>query len=255
MARRPWLLLALVAAAVLAPPAARAQDDVPPGCAGKTLRSRVFQVRFKPVPEAVLLIEQMLGPCGAYRVPKALRVVTVTDEARPIEQIAQALASWDVPPRPVEVTVSLILATRTPGPRSPLADEIRGVSQSLAQLTRFTHFERLGTATVRVLEGSLAEAEVGERYHVAFRVGAIDAEHGVVRLEPFELFQRPAPSETGSGTLQPRRLLEMTVNLPEGRMNLVGASGRGNERALFLALTAWTGDTPRPAPAAAVPGE
>lgn len=248
------LVFAAAALAALALPApVRAQEgDVPAGCAGKTLASRVVTVRFKPLPEAAMLVEQLLGPCGAYRVPKALRVITVTDEPQQLERVAQALASWDVPPRPVEISVSLILATREPAPgKNQIMKELRDVSEQLAQLTRFTHYERLGTATVRAVEGGGAEAEIGERYTVSFKVGAVDPDHNIVRLEPFELYQRPDPSETGASEQRPRRLLAMLqVNLPEGTQNLVGAPARGNERALFLALTAWT---TKPA-AAAAPG-
>lgn len=237
----PRAVLAAAALASCAGAVARAQDqDAIPGCAGKKLESRVVAIRYKPVGEAALLVEQLLGPCGAYRIPKALKVITITDEAQHLERARQALVSWDVPPRTVEVSVSLILATRDAPPREGIAGEIREVSEQLAQLTRFTRFERLGTATVRALEGGQAEAEIGGHYRVVFHVQAVDAERGIVRIEPFELYQQPDPAEAGAARPAPRRVLGMAVNLPEGRTNLVGAPARGNERALFLALTAWT---------------
>lgn len=238
--RAPVLLLGALLAAV--PGRALAQEPEVPGCEGRRLESRVVTIRFKPVSEAALLVEQLLSPCGAYRLPKSLKVITVTDEPAPLRRVVQAISEWDVPPRPVEVSISLILATRDPAPKPGIAGELRDVSEQLAQLTRFTRFERIGTATVRALEGGSAEAEIGERYRVVFRIEAVDADRGIVRVEPFELYQRPAPNEAGASAGAPRRLLGMTVNLPEGRMNLVGAPARGNERALFLALTAWTSE-------------
>lgn len=233
--------------AVLLAVSGLAGAEEPGGCEGKKLEVKVFPIRYKPISEAVLLVDQLLGLCGSYKVPKALRVVSVQDEPAQLEKIAQALASWDTPPRQVELTVSLILATRTAPPSKNLAGEIGQVSESLAQLTRFTSFERLGTVTLRAHEGGTAEGEIGEKYVVSFRVEGVDPERGIVRLGPVELFQRKDGREAGAADSSPRRLISMTVNLPEGRMNLVGAPGRGNDKALFLALTAWPESNPAPA--------
>lgn len=219
-------------------------------CAGKALESKVLPVRFKPVTEAALLVEQFLGPCGEYKVSKALKVVTVTEEPAVVAQVAQAIASWDVPPRPVEVSVALIRASREAAPAQGPVGDLPGVAESLARHTRYTHFERIGSATIRAVEGGAAEAEIGGDFVVSFRVEAIDPERGIIRLEPCELFQRPSPREAGAARSAPRRLLGLTVNLVEGSRNLVGATGQTEDRALFLALTAWSqpGGAARAAP-------
>ncbi len=243
IAASSFLLLTLLwpAVASAGPPA-----EGPGGCPGTAVERRVFPVRFHSMAEAALLLDQLVGPCGAYRVSKPLRVVTVDDTPENLERIRQALASWDVPPRSVEITVSLVLATMDPPAGGGVLEEIRGVSRTLAEVMRWSHFERLGSVTVRVAEGGRAEALLGDDWQVVFRVAAVDPDQGVIRLEPFELFRLPASREAAAGLAAPRRVLGWTLNLPEGRMNLVGAPSRGRDRALFVAIEAWTLDPAAP---------
>ncbi len=213
-------------------------------CAGIEIRSRVVPVRYKPVSDAARLVDQLLGPCGAYRVPKALKLITVEDEPERLARIAEAIGSWDVPPLNVEMTVSLIMARRDDaGPEKGLVGEIRGLTETLSQVTSYTRFERLGTASVRAIEGGEASVELGDRYKVEFRVEGVDPSRGIVQLQPLSLsrLRRPGEVASGLGTV-PRRLLSMELDLPEGQMHLVGAPGRARDKALFLALTVWTLD-------------
>lgn len=232
--RSGWLLvfgLAFTSAGAETPPA--------PDCAGRAIQARVFTLRYRPVAEGAQLIDQLLGPCGSYKVPKSLRLVSVEDEPERLARIAEALASWDLPPRTVEITVSLILASRDPAPPGGLAQEIRGVSDTLSQITRWTRFDRIGSVTLRVAEGGEAEADLGEGFSVAFRLAGVDSERHVIQLEPFDLRRTPGNGEAGAGLGGPRTLLGgLTLNLLEGKLNLVGAPGRQQDRALFLALRA-----------------
>jgi len=240
--RRGPALLAAALLLALAPAAARAggPGDVAAGCAERDLSTRVFEVHFRPVSEAVLLVDQLLGPCGSYRVPKALGVIAVEDEPRALERVARALESWDVPPSSVEVTVSLILATREAPPAGGLRAELRDVSETLSRVTRWTHYERLGSARLHAVEGGTVQADLGQRYRVSFRVDAVDPDLGVVRLEPFDLLRLPGPEETAAGLRSPLVILaNSALNVFEGRLNLVGAGSRQRDRALFVALEVW----------------
>lgn len=236
------VLPVLVAAlAALAPGhAAGAAPAAADECAGRRLSTRVFEVRFKPLSEAVLLVDQLLGRCGSYRVPKALGVIAVEDEPEALERIARAIESWDVPPPSVEITVSLILATREQPPDEGLRAELRDVSETLSRVTRWTHYERIGTARLHVVEGGAVQADLGENYRVSFRVDAVDGDLGVVRLEPFDLLRLPRPEEAASGVRRPQVILaNSALNVFEGRLNLVGAGSRARDRALFVALEVW----------------
>jgi hypothetical protein len=240
------VLVAASAPATLAEGSAARCDDV-------ELDSIVVPVRYKPVSDAARLVDQLLGPCGAYRVPKALGVITVEDEPERLERIADAVASWDAPPRSVEVTVSLIMARREEGAAGEgFVGEIRGVTETLSEVTAYTTFERIATATIVASEGRDATIDLGGRYRASFRVGAVDTRRGIVQLEPFSLERVPGPGEVASGMpRRVRRLLSADLDLPEGQLHLVGAPGRDREKAIFLALKVWSVDGPgeRPVPA------
>jgi hypothetical protein len=166
----------------------------------------------------------------------------VEDERANLDRVSEALASWDVPPPVVEVSVSLVLATRDAPPAGGIAEELRDVSETLSRVTRWTNYERIGSATLRIAEGSRAEADLGDRYRVAFRVGGVDPDRGIVHLEPFDLLRMPHPNEAASGLRSPRLLLaNSALNVFEGRPNFVGAPSRTRDRAIFLALEVWTG--------------
>ncbi len=210
-------------------------------CADVELHSQVVEIHFHPVTEAVLLIDQLLGPCGSYKVPKSLKIVIVEDERARIARIVEAIGSWDLPPQSVEVDVSLILASLAPGGEEApaIAEELREVSRTLSEVTRWTRYRRLGTASVRIMEGGEAELEITEHYRLRVRVGKVDAERGLVQIEPFELIRTPSRAEAASGLGVPRKVLGGTLDLQEGRMNLVFTPSRNRRRAIFLAMTVW----------------
>ncbi|GEM_PF-1032274 len=211
-------------------------------CSGKTIETRAITVRFKSLSEAALLVDQLVSPCGGYRVIKSVRVITVDDEARNLERVAQAVASWDLPPRSVEVTISMIEGTREARPSGGLADEIRGVSRELAELTSFTSFKTLGTGTLRTAEGSEASLDITEDYRVILKVRTVDPDLGVIAIDPFLLLALPHEAETAASTTEPRTILSLAVNPREGRLEVIGAPSRVRDRALFLTLEAWSFD-------------
>ncbi len=245
----------LAAAALLAPAfgAAWAQEPaLPSTCEGVALETRVFKVRYKPLFDAAQLVDQLLGPCGSYKVPKSLKVVVVEDEPGRLGSIAGALSSWDLPPAAVDVSVSLIIASiddeeRSDERASPrLAAELAEINRALADTTRWTRYHRLGTASVRVMEGGEAELELTEKYKVVVRVGAVDSDRGFVQIEPYTLLRVPAKAETGTAISPPRRVLGGDLNLEEGRTHLIGTPSHSRRRAIFLAFTVWSTDGREP---------
>jgi hypothetical protein len=234
----PFLASLLLAGAVTAGTVLAAETGGDPACDGRTIEARVIAVRYKPLSEASAVVEELLGPCGAVRVPKSSRLLTVEDEPERLDRIARALSAWDTPPRAVDMSISLILATRDPAPPGGIAKELRGVSESLSQLTRYTSFKLLSSTTLRAMEGKRAEAALGERYSVAFRVASVDRERGVVSIETFDLLEQPAAGEAGAAGTAPRTILRLELALPHGREELVGAPGRRQDRAIFIAIKA-----------------
>jgi hypothetical protein len=235
--------LALLAAAGALPPCLAATSG-PPGaeaCENVRLESRAIPVRYRPVDEAVRLVSDLLGPCGAYRVPRSTDVIVVEDEPQRLDRVAEAVASWDLPPRPVEVSISLVLASREAPPSKGLAPDIRELSDALSDLMNWSRYQRLGTTTMRAMEGGVVEAELAEDYRIAFEIGAVDAEHGIVPLEPFALYRRIARGGVGANAEPWRKLLSVSgdFSLEEGRQHVVAAPSRGREKALILTMSVW----------------
>ena len=225
-------------AATSGPPAAPSAVAAPgapaapaaPDCAKAKPQRRAFFVRHRPLAEAAQLVESKLGPCGAYTVARPAGSIVVTDEPESLRAIAEALAAWDKPR--ARIAFSLRLVAASVASSAPVPPPIPGVSETLARLTRYSRFEELGTARVEATEGAEVETALGPRHRVRLRLGGFDAERGVARVAPFELF------EVGPEGTAPCCFFSLSLNLPAGRANLVGAPARGGETALFVALDA-----------------
>lgn len=251
-----WVALAACALswAAAQPPASSAAEaaasEDPDPCEELRLESRAITVRYRPIDEAVRLIGGLLGPCGAYRVPRSTDVVVVEDEPERLDRVEEAVASWDLPPRPVEVSISLVLASREAPPSEGIAPELRELSDALSDLMNWSRYQRLGTTTMRAMEGGVVEAEIAEDYRIAFEIGAVDPEHGIVPLEPFALYRRLARGGAGAGAADApwRKLLAVSGDfaLEEGRQHVVAAPSRGREKALILTMSVWILDPEAP---------
>ena len=180
----PLLLLALVAA----PATAGAPD-----CAGREMTTRVIEIQHKPLSLAAQLVDQLVGPCGAYRVSKALGALIVEDEPSRLPPIIDAVAEWDRPPRAVRVSVSLLMASRDLPAKGGLADELRDISQTLSEMTRWTRFKALGAGSVQARERGEAVLDTAGRDRVRLRVKRVDAERKSVLNEPLDLDRPPVP--------------------------------------------------------------
>lgn len=235
--------------------AQNAEPDAPAVdvCAGKKLITRVMPVRFRPVSEAVDIAASLLGPCGEYRAPKSVRAVTVIDEPLYVSRVIEAIAGWDVPPPTVELTVSLIMARRDPPvagtARPPIGDELRGVSEALAGLTQWAQYDLVSSGTVKVIEGGSAVVELADGFSVQLAVAGVDVNAGIIKLDPLVLARLPQQGEVaGASRREPQPMLSIRTNLREGHQEIIMAPNREKDRALIVALKAWTdiGGPPRP---------
>ncbi len=238
-----WSATALLALGLVAP--AVAGDDP---CAGVEIATKVIEIHYRDVGDAAQLADQMIGECGAYKVPRALHAIIVEDEPARLERIARAIGEWDEPPREVQVSVSLLIATRDLPPAAGVADELRDISRTLSEMTRWTRFRSLGTASLRLREGGEGQAEIAERYRVSLKIKRVDQDRRRILVEPFRLDRLPAPVTAGGSSIEPRprRLWSGELDLEEGRQHLVGATSRGRQRAIFLVFTAWPVDDDGP---------
>lgn len=240
------IVLALVLAALLGPPVVNGsaapqkpvveevRDDFG---ATADLQNRVFTIRYRGIDEVYLMISPLLGPRGAIRTQPHKRTVAVSDTPETLRRIAEVIVAFDIPPRSVEVSVQLIMASVDPGSEAPPPPPIRGVVERLNALnTRWKDYRLVGDARVMGMEGESSAVQVGDRYRVAFRVDRVSDENRLIRFKPFEL-QRREPAVEGMERYT--SIMSTVLNLRDSQLFIVGASKmERSNRALFMTVTA-----------------
>jgi len=213
--------------------------DVAPVVGAETggLVMRAFTIRYKDVDDVYVLISPYLGPRGSIRVQPRQRTLTVLDDAATLDRIAGLVSAYDVPPRSVEVSVQLILASAGGGSPEPAPPPIRGVIDKLNALsTRWSDYRLVGNARVLGVEGEASKLRVGDDYRIDFRIDQVSDETRVIRFKPFELQRRELTVE---GNERYTSILNTVLNLRDAQQFIVGASKiERSNRALFMTITA-----------------
>lgn len=206
------------------------------------LDARVFEIRHKVLADAAEVVGPLMSPDGTLTLQPRLKTMTVQDRADVLDRIAAAVASFDVPPRNVEVTLTLFLGSdrreSEAGRRSrdpATAREVRGVGETLGDFTKWSAYEPLGSQSIAVAEGAPVTANLSPDYRVAYEVESVD-DRGVVKFRAFTL-QRAVRDAAGAVRWEDQYSTEIV--LPAGRQLVVGAAqAPGSSRALFLKLQA-----------------
>ena len=227
MTRRAVLAVLLL----LAAPLARAQADDP-------ISVRAFEVRHRTLHEARTLIIPALSEEGTVTLRPQISRLVVRDHLSVLDEVGALLKTFDLPPRNVEVTLSLFLgsekreAGRQLRPES-FRQDVRGVTQTLGDFTKWTSYEPLGSQAVTGAEGSRVSVDLSEDYRVVFQAESVQ---DTVRLKDLSL-QRLV--RTADGTVRAQDVHTSTIDLPVGRLLVVGAAQKPDSpQALFLTLQA-----------------
>lgn len=207
--------------------------------------TRAFEIKFRSVADASELVSPLLSAEGTVTLQPRLRVLTVRDRGSILEQVASVLEAFDVPPRNVEVTVGLFLGTdrrdqeagrRTAAPVP--SREVRGVSETLGDFTKWNEYAPLGSRAITGAEGSRVEVPISDEYRVSYEIDAVkeSASGSHLRLRGFTLERRV---ERPGAEPEWRLVYRADVLLPAGRMLVVGAAQNPeSKRALFVTLKA-----------------
>jgi hypothetical protein len=211
------------------------------------LEARAFPVRHKSVSDAAELVGTVLSPEGSVRIQPRLKTLVVEDRAEILGRVESLLRSFDLPPRNVEVTLQLLVGTDRGerhagalGPRS-VSKEVRGVSETLSDFTKWTSYELLGSQSVTGAEGHRVTAQLSADYRVVLEVEAVvppsaGAPQGMVLLRSVVL-ERLDRTSTGEERVEP--LYSTSIQLHVGKLLLVGAArSPDSRRAIFLTLKA-----------------
>jgi hypothetical protein len=223
-----------VATIVLAPAAAiDAQTNEGP------LLAKAFEVQYRPLTDAADLVSPLLSDEGTLTLQPRLKTMVVEDRVAVLDRVEYMLDSFDIPPRNVEVTLSLFLGTdrrpeesRQRDPGGSFSKEVRGVIETLGDFTKWTAYEPLGSRSVTGVEGGEVTANLTDDYRVVFSVESFHEGQGKVKFKRVSL-QRLDYSEEGSPKVED--LYTAGMLLPVGRLHVVGAAREPkSNRALFL---------------------
>jgi hypothetical protein len=231
-------MVGLAALLVLAALPAASQ---PPSPDRNRITARAFEIHYQPLVDAADVISPLLSEEGTVTLRPRLSVLVVEDRLTVLRRVADLLEDWDVPPRNVEITLSLFLGIdrHDEDPRAPRADnglsrEVRGVLEKVSNFTKWTTYEPLGSRSVTGTEGDTVVANLSDEYRVVFVVESVDETRGAVKFERLQL-QRITVDDDGAESVHD--LYTAALVLPAGKLKLVGAASDPNSRrALFLAL-------------------
>lgn len=222
-------LLALLAApsAFAAPEKAERAPAVP---------ERTFTLQYRRADDAAFLVRPLLSAAGSVTLRS--NHLTVRDAAPVLERCAQAIAAFDLPPRSVALSVTLLRASGTaagPSGAVTVSDEIRGVGERLRKLFNFTAYAPLDALVVQGTEGDSVSYTIGGDYRLAFLLEP-SSDARVVRLKDLTL-ERLRKDAQGKETRS--EILHTSVNVPMGQTNVLGI-GRDEAAtgALFLVFSA-----------------
>jgi hypothetical protein len=228
--------LLLIALLIVASGPARGEDESDP------VSARAYEVRYRSLSDAADLVGDLLSDEGALTLKPRLSTLVVEDRLSVLERVASVLASFDLPPQRVEVTVNLFLGLReeqsghgSAGAAGSFSREVRGVIETLGDFTKWTSYEPLGSRSVIGVEGDPLVASISAEYIVAFTVESVH-ESGVIKFKRFSL-QRVERGEDGREEIEDLYTAGMVVDAGDLTL-LVAASGPDADRALFLALQA-----------------
>jgi hypothetical protein len=226
-----WLLVFLVLFVAL--PVVAQQSQL----SEKDLSIKVYTVKFKDVEDVVTLISPLLSDFGSLTVQPKLKTITAQDFPLNLNKIGEAIKGYDLPPKNVEVIINLIMASEMGEKHGSIAKEIRGVSETLSDFTKWTDYERIGSVVMTSVEGGESASTIGERYRVKFTIEYVNETRRVIKFSQFSLEKRTL-SEGGDryGSLWK---WETGPNLVDGKLLVVGAAKQpGSKKALFLTIQA-----------------
>ena len=210
--------------------------------AGRVVRARTFTIRYRNPGDVAQVIQPALSPGGSYTLQPGLRTLTVMDTEEALLRVADLVRSFDVPPRNVEVTINLLMGTREPAAQhQTLSREIRGITDVLPDITKWTSYKLLDSASITGSEGAVTSRTMGgeegpDVYGIELGIQSVDEDHGVIRIEPFTV-RKEIRVENHPPVW--RQVYSTKLNLKPNRLlTVVAARSEKSEKALFLTIRA-----------------
>jgi hypothetical protein len=207
---------------------------------GESVGVRVFQLKYKRVEEATLLVRPLLSDTGSILLQPRLNTLTVTDRESSLNTVARALSQFDLPPRGFSIAVKMVRA-QADAPAGDLGKEIGGIGNKLREVFRFNDYSLIDSAILRGAEGDQLSYLLGGEYRLVFRIDPMGV-GSTLRFSQFAL-ARERTDEKGRRITSP--LFRTTLNVLLNQTVVIGASKEEkSKKALILILFAQ--ETPRP---------
>lgn len=209
---------------------------------GEALHARAFTIRYRNPSDAAALVEPILSREGSYTLQPRLNTLTVQDTDQVLGRVEELIRSFDVPPRNVEVTINLLIGTRQPSQQQPLPREIRGITEVLPDITRWSNYQLLDSVSFTGSEGAVTsrtltgEGEKPDGYRIEVGIQSVDEENGVITVNPF-VVQKDYRGDSAVPVWRP--VYSTKLNLRQNRILTIGAaSSEKSEKAVFLTILA-----------------
>lgn len=195
----------------------------------KSLTVRTFQFRHKQADKAAAIIKPLISGEGSFTIQPSTNALVVTDSPESLKKIAAALATFDTPPQPIQLTVRLVSAGRSGGKGAHVAAELHDIESKLA-LLRYDVVDSIGSAEVQGREGDPGLVDL-KAYRADFKFGEYDPASDTIRIADFKL------SRLDGDQLAP--VMKTTLNLKLGQTVIMAVTRDAqSQRALMMVLSA-----------------
>lgn len=227
------LVMAVVFAVAATPATANGTQDL-----DDPFLARAYVVQHRSLTDAADLAGGLLSPEGSLTIKPRLKTIVIEDYRSILDRVGALLESFDLPPRTVNVVLSLFMGSRSDKPgkgavRGNLSNQVRGVIEAVGDFTQWTSYEPLGSRSVSSTEGDLVEAQITPEYRVVFKLQSVHERQRVAKFRRFTL-QRVKVTD-GVETIEDLYTAGMVVTMGKLTM-VVAASSPDSKQALFLAL-------------------
>ena len=215
--RRNLVIAAICAAVAVAAVIAEATPTVP------AVVVRVFSLKYHAPDAALPVVSPLLTDGGSVIVQPKGNTLTVRDTVAAVERASKALTTWDVPPRAMQLGITLLKATsgqrpevangKPSGGKQDVPEEIRGISDRLRKLLNVTDCGRIDSVVVQGVEGQTVAYVIGGEYRLEFLLEP-SGDPRQIRLKglAFERLHR------GPGVVEARKdILRTTINVGVGQ--------------------------------------
>jgi hypothetical protein len=197
--------------------------------AGKSLTVKTFQFKHKQADRAAVAIKSLMSAEGSMSIQPAANSLVVTDQPENMKKIAAAIAQFDAPARPLELSIRLVSASKAAADAGRVDPALKDVASKLS-LLRYNVLDVAGAADVTGSEGEPGLVHLGG-YRADFRFGEYDPATDSVKLTDFKLLRLEGDQLTP--------ILKTTLNLTIGQTVIIGATKQPqSQRALMIVVTA-----------------